>query len=171
MKIISFQNVQSYQKIIKNGKNKYVLMKKVILHAKTAKITVNKIYMPLSHVCLALTNVQVKIWWQFAIDQLEFGFWSNMTHDTRSFIFYSRFIRRYGKHVEVVYRHYFTAKQKGQVQVKMCDDNRKLFIATLHNVLFPPDLCNRIFSIIAVMKSGHTCLFHKGFCTVYFVAK
>ena len=28
-----------------------------------------------------------------------------------------------------------------------------------------------LFSIIKLMNSGHTCLFHKGFCTIYFVAK
>ena len=34
-----------------------------------------------------------------------------------------------------------------------------------------PDLCDRLFSIIALMNAGHTCFFHKGFCTVYFGAK
>ena len=53
----------------------------------------------------------------------------------------------------------------------MCDDNGKTFIATLHNVLLAQDLCNRLFSIVTLMNSGHTCLFHKGFCTVYFGAK
>ena len=65
--------------------------------------------------------------------------------------------------------HQVTAKQKGQVQIKMCDDNGDPFIAMLHDVLLAPDLCNRLFSIIALTNSGHTCLFHKGFCTVYFV--
>ena len=69
---------------------------------------------------------------------------------------------------EVVDGHHFTAKQKGQVRIKMCDDNRKPFIATIHNVLLPPDLCNRLFSINNVINSGHTCLFHKGFCTIDF---
>ena len=63
--------------------------------------------------------------------------------------------------------HHVTEKQKGQVQIKMRDDNRKPFIATLHNVLLAPDLSDRLFSIITLMNSGHTCLFHKGFCTVY----
>ena len=53
----------------------------------------------------------------------------------------------------------------------MCDDNGKTFIALLNNVLLAPDLCDRLFSIITLMNSGHTCLFHKGFCTVYFGAK
>ena len=53
----------------------------------------------------------------------------------------------------------------------MCDDNRKKFIANLYDVLLAPDLCDRLFSIITLMNAGHTCLFHKGFCTVYFGAK
>ena len=53
----------------------------------------------------------------------------------------------------------------------MCDDNEKTFDVTLYNVLLAPDLCNRLFSIITLMNSQHTCLFHKGFCTVYFGAK
>ena len=42
---------------------------------------------------------------------------------------------------------------------------------TLHNVLLAPDLCVRLFSIIKVINLGHTCLFHKGFYTEYFVPK
>ena len=53
----------------------------------------------------------------------------------------------------------------------MCNDNGKTFVATLSNVILAPDLCDRLFSIITLMNSGHTCLFHKGFCTVYFGAK
>ena len=53
----------------------------------------------------------------------------------------------------------------------MCDDNGKPFNTTLHKVLLAPDLCNRLFSIIPLIHSGHTCLFHKGFCTVWFGAK
>ena len=52
----------------------------------------------------------------------------------------------------------------------MCEDNGKTFIATLYNILLAPDLCDRLFSIITLMNAGHTCLFHKGFCTVYFLA-
>ena len=75
------------------------------------------------------------------------------------------------KYIEVADGHHVTAKQKGQVRIQMCDDNGKPFIATLHNVLLAPDLCNRLFLIITLMNSGHICLFHKGFCTVYFGAK
>ena len=75
------------------------------------------------------------------------------------------------KYIEVADGNHVTAKQKGQVRMKMCDDNGKPFIPTLHNVLLAPDLCDRLFSIITLMNSVHTCIFHKGFCTVYFGAK
>ena len=75
------------------------------------------------------------------------------------------------KYIEVADGHHVTAKQKGQVRIKMCDDNGKPFIATLHNVLLAPDLYDRLFLIIKLINSGHTYLFHKGFCTVYFGAK
>ena len=66
--------------------------------------------------------------------------------------------------------HHVTAKQKVQVQIQMCDNNGKTLIATLYNVLLAPDLCDRLFSIITLMNAGHTCLFQKGFCTMYFGA-
>ena len=53
----------------------------------------------------------------------------------------------------------------------MCDDNGKKFIATLYKTLLALDLCDRLCSIIVLMNSGHTCLFHKGFCTMDFGAK
>ena len=56
-------------------------------------------------------------------------------------------------------RHHVMAKQKGQVKIKMCDDNENTFIATFHNVLLVPDLCGRLFFIIALMNLGHTLFF------------
>ena len=53
----------------------------------------------------------------------------------------------------------------------MFDDNGETFIATLYKVLLAPDLCDKLFSIITLMNAGHTCLFHKGFCTVNFIGK
>ena len=44
------------------------------------------------------------------------------------------------KYIEVADRHHATAKQKGKLQIKMCDDNGKPFIATLHNIHLAPDL-------------------------------
>ena len=55
--------------------------------------------------------------------------------------------------------------------MKMCNNNGDPFIVTLHNILLAPDLCDRLFSIIMLMNSGQTCLFQKGFRTVYFGAK
>ena len=49
------------------------------------------------------------------------------------------------KYIEVEDGNHVTAKQKGQVRIKMCDDNGDPFIATLHNVLLAPDLCDRLF--------------------------
>ena len=48
-------------------------------------------------------------------------------------------------------------KQNGKIQIKMCDDNGNPFIATLHNVILAPDLCDRLFSTVTLMNSGHTC--------------
>ena len=75
------------------------------------------------------------------------------------------------KYIEVADRYHVTAKQKGQVRIQMCDNIGKNFIAKLQNVLLASDLCNRLFSIIKLMNSGHTCIFLKGFYTVYFGAK
>ena len=61
LKITLSQNVLSHQKIMRNGKGKYVLMKKVIAHATTAKITMTIGYTHLWHECLAMTNAKVKI--------------------------------------------------------------------------------------------------------------
>ena len=72
------------------------------------------------------------------------------------------------KYIEVADGHHVMAKQKGQVRIQICDDNGKTFITTLYNVILATDLCNRLFSIITLMNAGHTCLFHKGFCMVYF---
>ena len=75
------------------------------------------------------------------------------------------------KHIEVAEVHNVAAKQKYQVQIKMCDNNGDNFITALHRVLLATDLCNRLFSIIRLMNSVHTFLFYKGFCVVYFGSK
>ena len=67
------------------------------------------------------------------------------------------------KHIEFADGHHVTAKQKEQVRIKVCHNNGDHFIAKLHNILFAPDLCNRLFSIITLVNLGNTCLFHKGF--------
>ena len=62
------------------------------------------------------------------------------------------------KHIEVADGYHVTAKQKGQLRIKICDNHGDPFIATLHNVLLAPDLCDRLFSIIKLINSGHTYL-------------
>ena len=47
------------------------------------------------------------------------------------------------KYIEVTDGNHVTAKQKGQVQIKIYDDKGDPFIATLHNILLAPDLCDR----------------------------
>ena len=57
-----------------------------------------------------------------------------MSYDTTVLGFYPRSLEDTDKYIEVSDGHHITAKQKGQVQMKMCDNNRDPFIATLHNV-------------------------------------
>ena len=59
LKITLSQNVPSHQKIMKNGESKYVSMKKIIVHATTAKITMTIRYRHLWHACLVMTNAKV----------------------------------------------------------------------------------------------------------------
>ena len=100
---------------------------------------------------------------------LDLGATCHMTPEVSDFI--PGTLEDTDKYFEVADVHHISAKQKGQVQIQMCDDNGKTFITTLYNVLLAPDLCDRLFSIIVLMNAGHTCIFHKGFCTVYFGAK
>ena len=65
------------------------------------------------------------------------------------------------KYTEVADRHHVPVKQKGQAQIKMCDNDGYTFIATLHNVFLAPDLCDRLLSIVTLINLGHTCLFQK----------
>ena len=88
----------------------------------------------------------------------------HMTPEVSDFI--PVFLEDTDKHIGVADGNHVTAKQKGQVRIKMCDNNRYPFIATLHNLILASDLCDRLFSIITLINLGHTCLFHKGFCTV-----
>ena len=69
------------------------------------------------------------------------------------------------KFIEVVDGHHVTAKQKGRVQIKMCDNTEDPFVDILPKIILAPDICDRLFSIIMLIDLGHTCLFHKGFCT------
>ena len=56
------------------------------------------------------------------------------------------------KYIEVSDGHLVTAKQTGEAQIKMCDNNGKPFIAMLYNLLFVPDSCDQLFFIIILMN-------------------
>ena len=60
LKITKLKIFRSHQKKIRNEKIKYVLMKKVIVHATTSIIIVAKRYFRLWHTCLLITNVLVE---------------------------------------------------------------------------------------------------------------
>ena len=51
------------------------------------------------------------------------------------------------KQIEVADKNHITAKQKGQVRIKMCDDHGDPFIAKLHNIILAPYSCDGLFSI------------------------
>ena len=73
-----------------------------------------------------------------------------MTPEVLGFI--PGFLEDTDKHIEVSDGNHVMEKQKGQVQIKMCDDNGDPFIAMLHNVLLAPYLCDGLFSIITLMN-------------------
>ena len=56
------------------------------------------------------------------------------------------------EYIEVADGQKVTAKQKGQVQIKMCTNNGDPFIVTLHNILLVPEIFDRLFSIIKVIN-------------------
>ena len=72
------------------------------------------------------------------------------------------------KYIKVSDGNFVTAKQTGQVQIKMCEENGKPFIVMLYNLLLEPDFFDWLFSIIKWMNLVHICMFYKGFCTVFF---
>ena len=100
---------------------------------------------------------------------LDLGATCHMTPEVSVFILVS--LEDMDDYIEVAYGHHVTAGKKGQVRIKMCDDNGNNFIATLYKVFLEPDLCDRLFSIITLMNVGNTCLFHKGFRMVSFGAE
>ena len=85
---------------------------------------------------------------------LESGTTCHMSPDISNFIPGS--LVETDKYIEVSDGNFVTEKQTGEVQIKMRDNNFKPFIATLYNIIFAPDLWDQLFSIIALMNSGHT---------------
>ena len=92
---------------------------------------------------------------------LDSGVKCHMTQQVSDFIPGS--LEDMDKYIEVVDEHHVTANKKGQVQIKMCDDNGDNFNAIFHNAFLALYLCDRLFSIIALINLVHTCLFNKGF--------
>ena len=95
---------------------------------------------------------------------LDLGSMCHMTPQVSDFI--PGLLEDTDKHIEVAEVHYVTDNQEGQARIKMCDNNGDTFIVTLQSVLLAPDICKGLFSNITLMNLVHTCLFHKGFCTV-----
>ena len=52
------------------------------------------------------------------------------------------------KYIEVADENFVTVKQIGEVQIKMCDNNRKPLIDTLYNILLELYSCDKLFSIV-----------------------
>ena len=74
---------------------------------------------------------------------VDFGATCHMTPEVSDFI--PGLLEDMDRHIEVADGHHVTAKQKGQVRIKICDNQRDSFIAMLHNVFLAPDLCDRLF--------------------------
>ena len=72
---------------------------------------------------------------------LDSGSTCNMTPEVKDFIPGS--LEDTDKYIEVADGNHVTAKQKGQVQRKMCDNNGKTFISTLYNVILASDRGSR----------------------------
>ena len=68
---------------------------------------------------------------------LDYGSTCHMTPDVSDFIPGS--LEDTDKIFEVADEHHFTAKQKGQVRIQICNNNVDPFLETLHNVLLSPD--------------------------------
>ena len=89
-----------------------------------------------------------------------------MLYDNSVFRFIPSLIRDTYRYTEVADGYYVTAKQKGQVQIKMCDNNGDHFMAMFHKVLLAPDLCDRLSSNITLIICYILVYSKKGFCTV-----
>ena len=77
---------------------------------------------------------------------LDSGATCHMTQEVSDFIPGS--LKNTDKQIEVADGHHVTSKQKGQVQIKMCDNHVDPFITTLHNILLATYLCDRFFLFI-----------------------
>ena len=89
---------------------------------------------------------------------LDSGATCHMTPEVSDFI--TELLEDADKYIEVVDGHKITANPKGQVQIKICVDERNTFTATFHNIILAPDLCDGLFLIIMLMNLVNNCLFH-----------
>ena len=64
---------------------------------------------------------------------------------------------------EIADRHHVIEKQKGQEQIKTCNNNGDTFIATFYYVLLAPDLCDRLFYNLKSMNLYILVYITKGF--------
>ena len=71
-----------------------------------------------------------------------------MSHDNRDFVFIPGSLVETDKYTKVADGHFVTAKQTGEVQIKICDNNGKLWIDMLYNVLLEPGLCDQLFPLL-----------------------
>ena len=69
----------------------------------------------------------------------------NVSYDTTGFGFIPSSLEDKDKYIEAAYGHHVTSKQKGKVQIKMCDNKGDNFIVTLHTTILAPYLCDRLF--------------------------
>ena len=56
------------------------------------------------------------------------------------------------KYIEVAHENFVTEKQTGQFQIEMRDENGKSFIGKFYDILLELDLCDQLFSIIALIN-------------------
>ena len=124
------------QKKMKNDEGKYVLLKMAIVHATTKNNNDQKIYASIA--CMSSNDecpsesygdsLQLTNWILYS------GATCHMKPEVSDFIPGS--LEDTDKYIEVADGYHVTSKQKGQVRIKMCNNNGKPFIATLHNVIF-----------------------------------
>ena len=120
---------------MRNDESKSVSMKGVMVRCKnnprTATMITFKIYMHLWHKCLLMTKVLVEILMKvrnWPIWFFDSGETSQMTPQYLDFIPGS--LEYKDEYIEVANEYYVTVKRKGQVQIKMCNDNGIFFIST-----------------------------------------
>ena len=152
---------------MRDRENKFILMKEVVVHCKinaaTAKITMTKRYMNMWNVCLLMTIFLVGI--LVIVCNWPIEFYIKEQRAIWSHRFWTLFQVRYTICINILKLRtdIIAWQKKRQVWIKIYENNRDTFIATLHNVLLSRDRGNIIFSITTLMNLVHTFLFKKCF--------